>query len=164
MNSNTLDVGPLTWVKGEIDLALDRAGQALQAATQGDSAALAQASAQLHQAHGALAIVGLDGITQFSEGLEKLFSRLGSGETPLSKDVATIAEGGLRAISHYLDDLVAGNPDQPLRLFSQYSAILEACGEPKPSPSDLFYPDTSLRPPQRKNAPATIASEQLGAH
>ena len=43
---------------------------------------LAAACSHLHQAHGALAIVGLDGITEFSDALEKLFSALSAAEVP----------------------------------------------------------------------------------
>ena len=58
----TPDIGPLTWVKGEIDLALDRTLEAL-ARDEGEGAtALQSARMHLHQARGALSIVGLDGV------------------------------------------------------------------------------------------------------
>jgi len=59
-----LDLGPLTWVKSEIELALAKAGDALDKAAQADGGAGIQfAQTHLHQACGALSIVGLDGLT-----------------------------------------------------------------------------------------------------
>ena len=167
MNTNSVDIGPLTWVKGEIDLALDRAGDLLRAAAngQGDQkAAISQAAAQLHQAHGALAIVGLDGITQYSEALEQLFAAVEAGELEYSGAVAEAAEQGLFTIRHYLDDLVAGNPDQPLKLYPHYSKLLTVRGQPVPPESDLFYPDLSLRPPKRDVDPPPLTPDELNRH
>ena len=58
------DVGPLSWVKGEIDHAIQRAQEALRAfaADSADAAQLKASQSHLHQAHGALSIVGLEGI------------------------------------------------------------------------------------------------------
>ena len=162
MNTNSVDIGPLTWVKGEIDLALDRAGDLLRTAGDGDKAVISQAAAQLHQAHGALAIVGLEGITQYSEALEQLFAAIESGATEYTAEVAEAIEQGLFTIRHYLDDLVAGNPDQPLKLYPHYCTLQLLCGQPLPPESDLFYPDLSLRPPKRDSEP--LAPEDLNRH
>ena len=75
MKATEFDVGPLSWVKSEIDLALKRADQALQEFSGGlpgggDPTQLKFCRTHLHQVHGALAIVGLDGVTQFTEALE----------------------------------------------------------------------------------------------
>ena len=64
----TTDIGPLTWVKSEIDLALERADQALQAFSasaadgDGDPTQIRFCRTHLHQVEGALTIVGLDGV------------------------------------------------------------------------------------------------------
>ena len=65
------DVGPLSWVKGEIDHAIEHAQEALRAfaANSADPAQLKSSQTHLHQAHGALSIVGLEGITRVSEEL-----------------------------------------------------------------------------------------------
>ena len=56
------DLGPLTWVKGEIDAALSRAREILdRGAADVDPAGLQFAHTHLHQVRGALAIVGLGG-------------------------------------------------------------------------------------------------------
>ena len=58
--SMDLDIGPLSWVKGEIDLALERAGQSLAANVADPSSdELKKACAGMHQAHGALSFLCL---------------------------------------------------------------------------------------------------------
>ena len=80
MNAATeFDVGPLTWVKSEIDLALERAVEALgQFADNGDATQLKFCRTHLHQVRGALAIVGLDGVTQFSTPSRRCSTTLNS--------------------------------------------------------------------------------------
>ena len=52
------DLGPLTWVKGEIDLALTRAVEALvQYELAGDATQIRFCRTHIHQVHGALSIV-----------------------------------------------------------------------------------------------------------
>ena len=70
--ATALDIGPLSWVKSEIDLALDLTKINLTAyAAHPEDAVLKKASASFHQAHGALAIVGLEGVTEFSRAIEQ---------------------------------------------------------------------------------------------
>ena len=132
--SMDLDIGPLSWVKGEIDLALERAGLSL-AAHAADAAGdhLQKARASMHQAYGALAIVGLDGITEFADAIEKLLAALGDNTTPDVDAAIAAAQGGFTALRGHLDDLMAGHPNQPLKLFGPYRAMTVACGQPQPA-------------------------------
>ncbi|HTY99692.1 MAG TPA: Hpt domain-containing protein, partial [Rhodocyclaceae bacterium] len=165
-NAAELDIGPLSWVKGEIELALERAAEALdrygaEGAGEGGSSHLKSARNHLHQAHGALSIVGLDGVTQFSDALEQLLKAVEDGGVPFDQTVAEAAQRGLSAIRHYLDDLVGGQPDQPLKLLPAYRALVTARRLPEPPPSELFFPDLSLRPPRREQEPAPVAADEL---
>ena len=77
------DLGPLTWVKSEIDQALAQALGAIDQAAQNEderTSKLQFAQTHLHQARGALSIIGLDGLTQFTDGLDKLIGDLARGE------------------------------------------------------------------------------------
>jgi len=157
MNTSAeMDIGPLTWVKGEIDLALERTVEALDRHGQegADSAHLKAARAHLHQAHGALSIVGFDGVTRFSEALEQVLEAVDEGRVAYDQSVADTTHHAVAAIRNYLDDLINGQPDQPLRLLPTYRALSEVLGQGEPAPSDLFFPDLSLRPPQRTQEPA----------
>lgn len=152
------DVGPLTWVKSEIELALERAGQALQqyaASATGGAGDLTQikfSRTHLHQVHGALTIVSLDGVTQFAEAVEQMLESIEQQELPAKPEFIALAQRALAAIGHYLDELVSGQPNQPLRLLSLYREVQAARGFQNVPATDLFYPDLSARPPRRDQA------------
>jgi chemosensory pili system protein ChpA (sensor histidine kinase/response regulator) len=159
-----LDIGPLSWVKGEIDLALERAGECLTAYaadTAGDG--LSKARASMHQAHGALAIVGLEGITEFADAIEQLLAAIGDGSAKDAGAAIPAAQSGFRALRAYLDDLMAGHPDQPLKLIDAYSAMAVARGLAAPAPSALFFPDLTQRPPKREKDPPALSADALSA-
>ena len=156
MNPATeFDVGPLTWVKSEIDLALERADQALQQFTasaaggQGDLTQIKFCRTHLHQVQGALTIVGLDGVTQFAEAIEALLESIEQQQRAPDDEVIALAQRAMASIAHYLDDLINGEPNQPLRLLSQYREVQTARGVQRISATDLFFPDLTARPPRR---------------
>jgi len=163
MNAATeFDLGPLTWVKGEIDLALTRAVEALvQYELSGDATQLRFCRTHVHQVHGALSIVGLDGVTQVTESLEALLSALEEQRLQFTAEVSITLTQAMAAIRKYLDDLLAGEPNQPLRLFLVYSVLATARGLSSCSPADLFFPDLSLRPPKRSIPVAPLSADQL---
>ena len=80
-----VDTGPLSWVMVEIRESLNRSRTALQEAltqdaeTQGTT--LRHAKSFLHQAHGALQIVDVDGVAIITETVEDLFDRIEKGRT-----------------------------------------------------------------------------------
>ncbi len=151
------DLGPLNWVMGEIDLALERARIAIAEAASAPEpgAALQSAQVHIHQARGALSIVGLDGLAQFAEAVDRLASALAKGEHPATPEKLQLLGRGLAATGNYLDELAQGAPDQPLRLASLYAELARAKGDDG-SAADLFYPDLSQNPPRRE--PPAIAA------
>ena len=155
--SQELDIGPLTWVRGEIDQALTLAAEAIGRAENDPEQAgqIPFARTHLHQARGALSIVGLDGLCHFTDTLDRLLAGLADGSIALDTANASLARRGCSAIANYLGELVGGASDQPLRLFALYREISKACRQGEVSPADLFYPDLSRRLPRRKllNAP-----------
>jgi len=154
-HANEPDLGPLTWVKSEIDQALLHATENLQAALGATDASGKVQFAQnhLHQANGALSIIGLDGLTKFVAALDLLLSALVRGELPLNESQIALSRRALAAIANYLEELIHGAPDQPLRLLTLYRELVLARGEASPSPADLFFPDLSVRIPQRDGTP-----------
>src|SRR5437868_12128308 len=124
------DLGPLTWVKTEIDHSLNQARENLDklASAPGDRAPVKYILTHLHQATGALAMVGLGAATRFNEELEKLVAFLEGVDAPrLPGDVAA-AKKGIAALSAYLDTLLAGQPDHPMRLLGPYLELNRARG------------------------------------
>ncbi|MFC5476161.1 Hpt domain-containing protein [Paraherbaspirillum soli] len=149
-----LDTGPLSWVMNEIREALGQSGAALlQAAEQAADSqneehltAIRHAKTYLHQAHGALQMVDIDGVTIITETVEDLLERAESGQAQLTAQHAQIIKNAYQALIEYLDELLAGSAHQPVRLFPYYQALLEIRGAERIHPADLFFPDLTIRP------------------
>ena len=145
-NPKDFDLGPLTWVKTEIDHSLNQARENLDklAASPAERAPVKYILTHLHQATGALAMVGLGAATRFNEELEKLVAHLeGSDDAQLPGEVAA-AKKGISALSAYLDTLLAGESDFPMRLLGPYLELNRARGATDANEGDLFFPDLSV--------------------
>ena len=145
------DVGPLTWVKTEIDHSLNEARQHLDkvAADPADGKALKYVATHLHQVTGALSMVNLGAATRFNEEIEKIVATM-ELESENTAALAAMAKRGITALSGYLDSLIAGHPDRPMMLASVYVELNRARGARDAAESDLFHPDlaASLAPPE----------------
>lgn len=147
---NDFDAGPLSWVIGEIREALDRSASALKQAAEQDAdvrpTSLQHAKTHLHQAHGALQIVDVDGVALLTGAAETVLDRIGAApDAPPAEAVSAIADA-YRALVEYLEDLLFGAPNQPVRLFPYYKALLAVAGEQRAHPAALFFPDLSAQP------------------
>jgi chemosensory pili system protein ChpA (sensor histidine kinase/response regulator) len=144
------DLGPLTWVQGEIDEALARGAAALAAFREqpGDSASLKHARSHVHQAAGAVQMVGLDGVVAFSDEIERQLVRL--EELPAA-DVPTavrLVDHAIARLRVFLAEIANGAPPVPLTLFPEYEQMQKARGVESSVPTDLFYPDLNVRAPR----------------
>ena len=159
------DAGPLSWVKAEIDLAMQRGVEALRAFAAGDAAQIANARASLHQAHGALQIVGLNGITEVSSELEAVLAEVAQGSA--AAGAVAVAERGFAGLCAHLDGLMSGQAHQALRLLPLYQDLCGVRAEAtrhKADPVDLFHPKLDFRPPWREKAPLQLHPEELQRH
>ena len=150
------DLGPLTWVKTEIDHSLNQARESLDklAANASDRAPVKYILTHLHQATGALAMVGLGAATRYNEELEKLVAFLEAEDAErLAKPIA-VAKKAIATMSSYLDALIAGQPDRPMRLATAYVEINRARGAADATEADLFYPNLAAALPP---VPAGVA-------
>src|SRR4051794_40855932 len=150
------DLGPLTWVKTEIDHSLTQARENLDklAASPDDRAPVKYVLTHLHQATGALSMVGLGAATRFNEELEKLVAMLDSEDAARIPEVVASARRAISALSAYLDSLIAGQADQPMRLLAPYLELNHATGRNDAQEGDLFYPDLAAAlPPLAGAAP-----------
>ncbi len=159
MSQSEFDIGPLTWVKGEIDAAILRAKEHIAhfAANISDTTPLRFAQPHLHQVKGAIQMVGLDGVARFVEEVERFMQALETREVEPTTDTLDLLDQGFDAIGKYLDELMAGAPDVPLALFPMYKKFMEARKIERISESDLFFPDLSARAP--KNTVAASVEE-----
>ena len=154
------DTGPLSWVMEEIRTALSRTSALASSAASLDAdaavTAYRQAAAVLHQAHGALKVVDIAGAPLLAEAIEDLLFRAADGTlAPESAHVAAVVSA-CQALTEYLDELLAGDAPQPLRLYPYYCDLQQARGVNRVHPSDLYCPDTSIQP--RLSAPPLAAS------
>src|SRR6478672_7128694 len=94
------DLGPLTWVKTEIDHSLNQARENLDKliSAPAERAPVKYILTHLHQATGALAMVGLGAATRFNEELEKLVATLESDGAERVPAVVAIAQRGIAAL------------------------------------------------------------------
>jgi chemosensory pili system protein ChpA (sensor histidine kinase/response regulator) len=150
------DIGPLTWVKDEIDQALKSVLENLAsiATNPEDVAVMRFSQTHLYQVSGALDMVGLEGCKRFCAEIEKLAGKLEKKAVPASPEILETLNRAVNALSSYLQDLLGGSPDMPIRLFPALQAMV-LVQEESVEESELFFPDTSLR------APKDIPSRQL---
>ncbi|HEY2628088.1 MAG TPA: Hpt domain-containing protein, partial [Usitatibacter sp.] len=154
--ASDFDLGPLTWVKTEIDHSLNQARENLDklAANPADRAPAKYILTHLHQATGALAMVGLGAATRFNEELEKLVAYLEGEDAARLPGSVAVAKKGISALSTYLDSLLGGQPDSPMRLLAPYLELNRTRGQVDANEGDLFYPDLSAQLPPLPKAEA----------
>ncbi len=155
------DIGPLTWVKSEIDQALLRARQSIDQVAAGDAAQLKFCQTYLHQVTGAVLMVGLDGVARFSEEAEKLLAMLENEPGKRAPAMLELIKRALNALAQHLDGLLDGEPDVPLNLFPLFKEVAQASGAENIYESELFFPDLNLRPPVHPQARG-IAEPDIG--
>ena len=162
---SAFDVGPLSWVKAEIEHSLAEMRSHLDALTNdsGDTKAAKYAATHLHQVTGALTMVGLGAAARFSEEIEKLVESLASDPDARSQSPQRItsALAATAALSAYLDNLMAGEPDRPMLLARVYLDVNKARGAGDASETDLFSPDLSLAMVMPDNTVALPKPEML---
>jgi len=158
-----IDTGPLSWVISEIREALGQSVGALRQivptaseaagsleAQHDQTTALHHAKTYLHQAHGALQMVDIDGVTIITETVEDLLDRAqaeqASGQIGLTAEHIQSIQNAYQALIEYLEDLLLGGVHQPVKLFPYYKSLLEIRGAERIHPADLFFPDLTIRP------------------
>lgn len=142
------DIGPLTWVKDEIDQALKSVLENFEAvATSNDFSELRFSQAHLYQVSGALDMVGLQGCKRYCSEIEKLASKLEKNTVASPAEGMESLQQAVGELSAYLQGLLDGGPDMPLRLFPTLQKMATLQGETAEE-SELFFPDTSLRAPK----------------
>ncbi|MDO8178253.1 MAG: Hpt domain-containing protein [Undibacterium sp.] len=143
------DIGPLSWVMGEVREAITNAAKLLSDAVGQDAetqaTTLLHAKSYLHQAHGALQIVDIDGVSIVTETIEDIIERLQSGQLEINRSHIDVISDAFHAVLRYLEDLLSGSAHQPVRLFPYYRALLEIKGAERIHPADLFFPSLSIQ-------------------
>jgi chemosensory pili system protein ChpA (sensor histidine kinase/response regulator) len=158
-----LDLGPLLCVRREIDETLNRGLASLAAfcKREKDVAALHDARMHVHQAAGAIRMLGLDAVAEFTDEIERCVTHL-EGLAPSNRQAAgDMVERSCRKLSIFLREITAGAAPAALKLFPEYRAMRRSRGEDAATPSDLFYPDLRTRGPRAALREAIPAKKLL---
>ncbi len=147
------DLTPLAWVIAELRRSLDAATKAMRryvrdaAAARGTELAAADASQlrlarqQLHQAMGALEMVGQGAPALLLRAMEAVAQQCVNEPERCSESGAATVEQASFALVEYLEAVLAGKPASAVALFPQYKAVQELAAADRVHPADLFTLD-----------------------
>ena len=126
------DLGPLSWVQGgDRPGARARPGSRCRAfrTPPHDAGALKHARTHVHQAAGAIQMVGLDAVVAYTDEIERQLAGLDDLADPAT-GVAVLrgVDRACRKLQIFLAEVVNGAPPAPLRLFPEYEAMQRARG------------------------------------
>lgn len=146
------DLGPLAWVLDELRKSLDGATKAMRRfvrdaelargsdLTELDASHLRIARQQLHQAVGALEMVGLEAPAKMVRAMESLAQKFVQRPEQCSDDAAACMERASFALTEYLEGVLKGKTASSVALFPQYKALQELAGAERIHPADLWPP------------------------
>jgi len=149
--------GALLAIKSGVVQALTGTVEVLKAGNANPRTAAAAARARWQEAHAALRVVDHKGMVRFSEEIGAFIA--GAPDAMSSADRANLARRGCDALLKYMDEVAAGQPDRPLRLFPAYRELLKGRGVDQASEGDLYFPDTTQAPSDRAGAVALSVDE-----
>ena len=144
------DLGPLAWVFDELRKSLDGATKAIKRFVReteqsrhsdleaADPASLRIARQQLHQAVGALEMVGLGAPAQVLRAMEAAVQRFVQKPQHCTEEAAGKVERASFALIEYLEAVLNNKPVQPVALFPQYRDVQELAGAERVHPADLW--------------------------
>ena len=142
------DLGPLAWISGEIQKTLESVGKALRRfaregaqAPEPDTGPLRMASVHLHQAMGALQMVGHSAPAQVLGAMNAAVQLFTVDPVRCTDAAAQKVDHAGFAVCDYLHALLSGKAVPSVALFPQYREVLELAGNERVHPADLWeYP------------------------
>jgi chemosensory pili system protein ChpA (sensor histidine kinase/response regulator) len=157
------DIAPLAWVIDEIRGSLTQAVDGIQkfVASKQDTDALRDARNQVHQANGALQLLDLRGVALLTEAIEALLRRWESEPKDCLPAAVRTVENAVSAVTAYLDGLLSGRPNQPIRLYPYYRDVLTLNRAARVHPADLVFADLSRRPAFHQMEVRPLTADQL---
>ena len=145
-----LDLGPLAWVLEELRKSLEGSTKALKRFMREteagrdseigalDAGQLRIARQQLHQAVGALEMVGMSAPALVLRAMETAVQKFIQSPVQCNQDAIGKIELAGFSIVHYLEDVLAGKPASAVSLFPQYRDIQGLVGADRVHPADLW--------------------------
>ncbi|PLQ02520.1 hybrid sensor histidine kinase/response regulator [Cupriavidus pauculus] len=172
------DLSVLAWLAPSLRTALDDAATELghyvdeirqtpEALGARDTTSLRLAGQHLHQAAGAVHIVGLRGVDAYCQALRRLLEAVDAGTVAADAAMLAVFRTGVQALAEYVDDLMTGDAEDPLRLFQPYAAALTLLKEDRVHPADLWLEELQMLPgivlPTRSASAVTRARQRFEA-
>ena len=144
------DLGPLAWVLDELRKSLDGATKAMHRFVRDaemargaelselDTSHLRVARQQLHQAVGALEMVGMPAPAKLLHAMESAVQKFLQRPELCSNDAAVRIERASFALAEYLEGVLKGKSASSVALFPQYRAVMELGSAQRIHPADLW--------------------------
>jgi len=141
------DTGPLNWVRGDIDAALEAALGRIQAySVDADlTNALRLARDDAHQATGALRMVGLEGAATLAGTIESCLADVSENRLQAGDEVVRAIRNAIEGLQRWVKDLADGRGSGELALFPLYKRLRELQGAERVFEGELFFPDLRTR-------------------
>lgn len=123
----------------------------------------------IHQLDGLLEMLGLTSISIVTGKMQQLVEALISKKIEPSAPVFDALKQSTKALLFYLNELIDGAEENPLRLFPAYRGLMQVYGFENAPESDLFFPHLAATPALKAEAAhidaaaAKILAKQLGA-
>lgn len=95
----------------------------------------------MHQLNGMLEMLELNGVAFIGHHVETLLTVLHERRIEPDAQALAVTRQAIRSIYRYLDALIDGEADNPVKLFPVYRKIMQIQGQEEVSESDLFFPD-----------------------
>jgi chemosensory pili system protein ChpA (sensor histidine kinase/response regulator) len=158
------DTGPLNWVRGDIDTALQAALGRIQAfSVDADlTNALRLARDDAHQVTGALRMVGLEGAATLASALESCLADINEHRLQADDEMLRALRNAFEGLQRWVKDLADGRGSGELALFPLYKRLRELQGAERVFEGELFFPDLRSRV-KGKAANDSLTQEALAA-
>ncbi len=154
------DLGPLAWVLDELRKSLGGAVKSMRRFVRDaelahesdlaalDAGALRIARQQLHQASGALEMVGMGPPALVLRAMESAVQRFVQRPELCTDDAAGVIEKASFGLIEYLESVLAGKAVSPVALFPQYRDAQALAGAERVHPADLWPVERRFREPE----------------
>ncbi|MEW6118730.1 MAG: Hpt domain-containing protein [Pseudomonadota bacterium] len=141
------DTGPLNWVRGDIDAALQAAlGRIHAYSVDADlTNALRLARDDAHQVAGALRMVGLEGAATLAGALESCLADVNDSRLVADEPLLRALRNAIEGLQRWVKDLADGRGSGELALFPLYRRLRELQGAERVFEGELFFPDLRVR-------------------
>ncbi|NBQ68581.1 MAG: hybrid sensor histidine kinase/response regulator, partial [Nitrosomonadaceae bacterium] len=166
-----LNIASIIGIKDGIDQVFALIDQNLEVYSQhpGKTDLVKDCRSYIHQLDGLLEMLGLTSITIVTGKMEQLVEALISKKIEPSPPVFDALKQSTKALLFYLNELIDGAEENPLRLFPAYRGLMQVYGFENAPESDLFFPRLAATPALKAEAAhidaaaAKILAKQLGA-